>query len=80
MEGEVEIGHVRERQVGVDIGSPAAVFVEVGHFKFIDPYDTVFGRGRTVAHADKHDSDIGKRRIAEHGDRVAFIRRVAARI
>ena len=41
---KVDGRHVGDRQRGIGFSGPAAVFVEVGDFKLVDPYDSVFAR------------------------------------
>ena len=39
---DIHGGYVRHRECGVGFCSPTAIFVEIGHFKLVDPHDAVF--------------------------------------
>jgi hypothetical protein len=77
MGAEVHRGDVAHGQVDIGLGCPAAVAVEIGDFKFVEPYNGVFRCRGVVAHADKHDPDVAQRRISYHRNCVPLVVGVA---
>ena len=65
MSCEVDGSDVAYAEVDVSLSRPTAVFVEVGHLKFVDPHLAATFACRVVANANHHHTDIAQRRIFE---------------
>ena len=73
MIAEVHCGDVAQIQVGIHLGSPTAILVEVGHAQFIYPHRTLLGGSGTVTHTHHNHTHIAQRWITHHGNHVVGV-------